>query len=156
MPVVLRDVRHSTRSREWFARAQSSWLVEIGASAEDVAAAASNAMAMLSRSDREVILIERDGESVGFAVLQRCDAPSIHVLLEFYIAPPSRALGVGASAARLLFDRFSGAWEIRSLANDIRAITFWRRVTGRHALGAVEEQRERGEIVQRFLSRGAR
>jgi len=164
MPAALRDVRHSACGREWFAQAQSTWLVEMGASAGDVAAAASNSAESMSRFDREVILIERNDELVGFAVLQRHSAPSSsasnasskHVLLEFYIVPAARDLGVGAAAVRLLFSRFSGSWEIRSLASEARAIAFWRRVTARYALGAVEEQCERGEIVQRFLSRGAR
>ena len=159
MSVVLRDVRHSVRARDWFSRAQALWLSEIGASAEDVAAAASRSVASLSEFDREVFSIERNDEPVGFAVLKRQasrDSTTSILLLEFYITPDSRALGVGAAVARLLFDRFSGRWEIRSLSSDVRAIAFWRRVTSRYAQGAVEERRERGEVVQRFLSKGAR
>jgi predicted acetyltransferase len=158
MPVVLRDVRHSVRARDWFSRAQALWLAEIGASDEDLAAAASRSIASLSEFDREVFSIERNDEPVGFAVLKRQAArdSTTNLLLEFYITPDSRTLGVGAAAARLLFDRFSGRWEIRSLSSDVRAIGFWRRVTSRYAHGAVEERRERGEVVQRFLSKGAR
>ncbi|MEY2625312.1 MAG: GNAT family N-acetyltransferase [Gammaproteobacteria bacterium] len=159
MPVVLRDVRHSVRGRDWFSRAQKLWLTEMGASAEDVASAAARSVALLSASDHETLLIERDDEPVGFIVLRRSfsqeHSPS-YLLLEFYVIPATRTLGVGAAAARLLFDRFDGFWEIRSLSSDARAIAFWRRVVSRYAPGAVEERRERGEVVQRFLSKGAR
>ena len=159
MPVALRDIHHSGRGRDWFARAQKLWLSEVGASAEDIASADARSAALLSAPDRETLLIERDEEHVGFVVLQRLfshDNSPIYLLLEFYVIPESRALGVGAAAARLLFDRFDGSWEIRSLSSDVRAIAFWRRVTSRYAPGAVEERRERGEVVQRFLSKGAR
>lgn len=159
MPVVLRDVRHSVRGRDWFARAQALWLSEIGASAHDIASASLRSATLLAESDREILSIERDEQPVGFVVLQRLlsqDNSPIYLLLEFYVIPESRALGVGAAAARLLFDRFDGSWEIRSLSSDLGAIAFWRRVTSRYAPGAVEERRERGEVVQRFLSKGAR
>jgi predicted acetyltransferase len=159
MPVVLRDVRHSVRGRDWFARAQALWLDEIGASAHDIAAAPLRSAALLAEPDREILSIERDDQTVGFAVLQRRlsqGTSATYLLLEFYVIPASRALGVGAAAARLLFHRFSGHWEIRSLSTDRRAIAFWRRVTSEYAPGAIEERRERGEVVQRFLSKGAR
>ncbi len=159
MPVVLRDVRHSARGRDWFAHAQTLWLSEMGASADDLASVVSRAAALLSESDREILSIERDDQSVGFVVLQRQvtrESTSLYLLLEFYVIPEYRALGVGAAAARLLFDRFEGRWEVRSLSSDARAIAFWRRVTSRYAPGAVDERRERGEVVQRFLSKGAR
>lgn len=159
MPVVLRDARHSVRARDWFSRAQKLWLSEMGASLEDVASATDRSIALLSAPDRETLLIERNEEPVGFVVLQRLlskDPSPTYLLLEFYVIPESRTLGVGAAAARLLFDRFDGSWEIRSLSSDVRAIAFWRRVTSRYALGAIEERRERGEVVQRFLSKGPR
>lgn len=159
MPVVLRDVRHSARRRDWFAHAQVLWLSEMGVAADDLASVGSRAATLMSETDREVLSIERDDQSVGFAVLQRQatrESTSLYLVLEFYVIPEYRALGVGAAAARLLFDRFEGRWEIRSLSSDARAIAFWRRVTSRYALGAIDEHRERGEVVQRFLSKGAR
>jgi predicted acetyltransferase len=159
MPVVLRDAHYSARGREWFGRAYQHWLEELGALAADVAASASDVDAALAQRDREVLIIERDDQLVGFAVLQHRstpDRPSVYLLREFYVSPEFRTLGVGDAAARLLFDRFKDRWEIRSLSSDTRAIAFWRRVTTRYTEGVVEERRERGEVVQRFLSKGAR
>jgi predicted acetyltransferase len=159
MPVALRDAHLVARGREWFARAYTHWLEEMGASPADVAASASEVDAVLTQHDRNVLIIERDDQRVGFAVLQHrsaTDIPSVHLLHAFYVSPEFRTLGVGDAAARLLFDRFRGRWEIRSLSSDTRAIAFWRRVTTGYAEGVVDERRERGEVVQRFLSNGAR
>jgi hypothetical protein len=152
MPVALRDPRHSTRGRDWFVRARAAWFTELGASAADVAAAPVLSIALIT--NREVVLFERDEQFVGFAVLHR--TTTLIRLDEFFIMKESRALGIGAAAARLLFDRFAGQWEIASLANDQRALAFWRHVLIRYAPGTAQECRERGEVIQRFLSKGAR
>lgn len=154
MPVALRDLRHATRGRDWFAGARALWLEELGASPAAIAASTAESTSLLGRSHCEVLLIERDGEPVGFAVVQR--VATAHRLSEFFVVRSSRSLGVGAAAARLIFDRFEGAWEISTLASDVRAIGFWRRVIARYARAGVEERRERGEVVQHFLSNGAR
>jgi predicted acetyltransferase len=51
-----------------------------------------------------------------------------HGLAEFFVLRAYRRRGVGASAARQLFDRFPGRWEVRELAENAPAIVFWRRV----------------------------
>jgi len=51
-----------------------------------------------------------------------------HDLAEFFVLRAYRRRGVGATAARQLFDRFPGRWEVRELAENAPAIASWRRV----------------------------
>jgi predicted acetyltransferase len=46
---------------------------------------------------------------------------------------------VGEQAARALFKRFRGPWEVRERAANLPAIAFWRHVIGRHTGGQFRE-----------------
>ncbi len=159
MPVVLRDPRSALRRRAWLDAAYREWLAEVGASSEELTGADRQLAALLLDPRVIAVVVERDGEPAGFALLRREDitaAESRIVLLDFYVLPASRRLGVGREAARLLFERFTGHWEIAVLGGDTVALGFWRRVLQRHAPGSVHELREAGRILQRFTSKGAR
>jgi len=159
MPVVLRDPRNAVRSRAWLDAAYREWLVEVGASSEDLYAADRQLAALLLEPRALAVVVERDGEPSGFALLRSEQinvTESKYVLLDFYIVPALRGLGVGREAARLLFERFTGPWEIAVLSGDAAALGFWRRVLQRYASGSARELREAGRILQRFTSKGAR
>jgi predicted acetyltransferase len=159
MPVALRDPRSSARTRSWLEAAYREWLIEIGASTEEVAAAGRQLAALLSAPGNEAAVFERDQELAGFALLRRepgADNVTRHVLLDFFVVPPMRRLGVGGEAARLLFDRFVGEWEISVLTSDVAALAFWRRVLSRYAPARNTESREAGRVRQCFDNRGTR
>lgn len=166
--IALRDL-HGFAARVWLKGAYAEWLVELGASRVEIDNAHGTLDAVLLADDCRVLLIERGGQLVGFAMIRtlavaasptsmaQTAAPSAAYRLdEFYILPSMRRLGVGAAAARLLFDRFSGQWEIVTLQRDTAAIAFWRRVLRKYVTGQVTEQRLVGEIRHRFASNGAR
>lgn len=74
-----------------------------------------------------------------------------HDLAEFFVLRAYRRRGVGAAAARQLFDRFPGRWEVRQLAENAPAIAFWRRVIdgytgGRWREVALDGGRWRGPV----------
>lgn len=78
-------------------------------------------------------------------------------LAEFFVLRAYRRRGAGAAAARQLFDRFPGRWEVRELAENAPAIAFWRRVIDRYTGGRwrevmLDDDRWRGP-VQLFDSR---
>lgn len=78
---------------------------------------------------RVPFLVQADGELAGFAL----KAGHSHVgrsvpvsnVAEFFVLRSWRGQGVGGQAARALFDRFPGAWEVAQLRANVRARTFW-------------------------------
>ena len=59
-----------------------------------------------------------------------------HLLVEeFFVMRKYRNRGVGAAAARWLFDRFDGVWEVSEMAENTPAQAFWRKVIDRHTGG---------------------
>lgn len=69
---------------------------------------------------------------------------------KFFVMRKYRRRGVGAQAARLLFDRFPGRWNVRELTANEPAQKFWRSVTGAYA--SYEEIVARDEVSQHFVS----
>jgi len=98
----------------------------------------------------------------GFALVRQRSRLSgdenVSDLEEFFVMRKYRRRGVGERAARWLFDRFRGRWEVREKAENRAAIAFWRRVIRRYTGKKLDEillddKRWRGP-VQRFDSRG--
>jgi predicted acetyltransferase len=107
--------------------------------------------------ERFPFLIRLDDRLAGFALVRRIVAdPATFDMGEFFILRKYRGAGIGRTAARHLFDRFAGAWEVRQLPTNTAAQAFWRRVIGDYARGAFTEGQEffpaydREFVVQRF------
>jgi predicted acetyltransferase len=98
--------------------------------------------------DRYPFLIRASGALAGFALV-RGSAP--RDMSEFFVMRKFRRQGVGATAAKLVFQRFPGPWQVRELAANLPAQAFWRR-TIRDYAGAFEEHSEDGEVTQRFAT----
>ena len=60
-------------------------------------------------------------------------------MAEFFVVRPLRGRGVGAAAARALFDRFGGRWEVRQTESNAPALAFWRAVIAAYTGGAFSE-----------------
>ena len=74
--------------------------------------------------DRRPLLFRVDGKWAGFALV-RTGAP--HDMAEFFVMRRYRRGGVGSRAARAVFERFPGDWQVRQMAANPRATDFWRR-----------------------------
>lgn len=107
---------------------------------------------------RHAFFVRVDGKFAGFALVHEgshlSDDASIRDMAEFFVMLRYRRHGVGEAAARWLFDRFKGRWEVRERAENPSATAFWRRVIGRYTSGDFEDllwddDRWRGP-VQRF------
>jgi predicted acetyltransferase len=81
---------------------------------------------------RAPFLITVEGELVGFALkngFSRLGQPiPVHDVAEFFIMRKWRGRGVGRIAARSLFDRFAGQWEVAQLRANTPAHAFWLQV----------------------------
>jgi predicted acetyltransferase len=97
---------------------------------------------------RHPFLLRIDGRLAGFAIVDTrsrlTDDPGVRDVAEFFVARPKRGRGVGAEAARILFDRFGGRWEVRQTTRNTAAIAFWRKVIERYTGGRFEESMHDG------------
>jgi predicted acetyltransferase len=75
--------------------------------------------------ERHPFLIRVDGRIAGFAFV-RSGAP--HDMAEFFVMRKYRRGGFGANAARAVFGRFPGEWQVRQVAANVAAVAFWRTV----------------------------
>jgi predicted acetyltransferase len=104
------------------------------------------------------MVIHAGGRPAGFALV--AEKPFPHMtpgrdfrMCEFFVLSRQRRRGVGRRAARAIFDRFRGVWEVSELPANERAIAFWRHVIGEHTGGRFVEAVERGDVVQVFDTR---
>ena len=94
---------------------------------------------------------QRVGFRAGFATARLpAHAPSTSAWRSSSSSAEARRRGVGASAAALLFNRFSGDWEVLEDEQNRPALQFWRRVIGRQTGGRFSETRGGGEVRHRF------
>ena len=106
-------------------------------------------------------LVKVDSAYAGFAIVRRgaylSGDPDVMDIDEFFVMRRYRRLGVGREVATRLFDRFPGQWEVREVAPNVAAQSFWRNVidaytNGRHDERVVDDERWRGP-VQSFDTR---
>ena len=74
--------------------------------------------------DRHPFLFRVDGRLAGFALVR---SGSPHDMAEFFVIRKYRRGGVGIDAARAVFAKFPGEWQVREMAANVGAIAFWRR-----------------------------
>ena len=60
-------------------------------------------------------------------------------IADFFVLRRYRRQGVGRTAAMLLFDRFPGAWEVSSGADNVPGHVFWRGVVDHYTGGHYAE-----------------
>jgi predicted acetyltransferase len=92
---------------------------------------------------RHPFLIRIDERLGGFALVQErsrlTGEDGVRDVAEFFVMRRYRRRGIGERAARWLFDRFRGRWEVRQKAENEAATAFWRRVIGRYSGGRFED-----------------
>lgn len=92
--------------------------------------------ATLWHPDYHVFLITVAGNLAGFAFVTRHASYVVEgttwLIDEFFVMRKHRRRGVGERAARTLFDRFPGRWEVGQLPANRPAQAFWRATIGRH------------------------
>jgi len=107
---------------------------------------------------RHPFLARVAGHYAGFALVHQrshlSGEPGVCDVAEFFVLRRYRRRGLGAALARQVFDSFPGRWEVRQLAANRAATTFWRSVIADYTHGnfeqtTLDDPRWRGP-VQRF------
>lgn len=165
MPISVRDARLSESDRLWIEGVYRDYL-------DDLAPLNTGVFPVLGEvghrepdqvahwfadpQSHPFVIAQSAAERVGFALVVRgSGAAAPHAsyrMAEFFVSRPNRSRGVGQGAARLIFDRFAGRWEIIEYLRNPGAVRFWRRVVSRYTQGRFEERVINGEVRQVFDS----
>jgi predicted acetyltransferase len=96
-----------------------------------------------AEADCHPFLIRVDQQLAGFALVNRQSRLRTpfhgHSIADFFVLRRYRRQGVGRTAAMLLFDRFPGAWEVSSGADNVPGHVFWRGVVDHYTGGHYAE-----------------
>ncbi|MDE2305010.1 MAG: GNAT family N-acetyltransferase [Gammaproteobacteria bacterium] len=167
MTVSIRDCRRSPSDRRWIEDVYGEYLESlsdlntgffpaIGADGPERDGIFASWFA--SEHAHPLVLVS-GGERVGFALVSRPQIPEAgeaapdYRMSEFFVRGAHRRQGIGSYAARLIFDRFAGEWEIVEYQRNPGSVRFWRRVLTEYCRGDFTERSRHGEIRQRFRSR---
>jgi predicted acetyltransferase len=169
MTVSIRDARDSAVDRQWIQNAYGEYLADLTSSSMNTGMfpAFGNSSEFGDRepdlmarwfaddSSHPLIILQND-RPVGFALVSR---PPVNQrndidfrLAEFFVTASARRLGVGASAATLIFSRFAGRWEVIEFLRNTGAVAFWRAVIGKYTSGRYRESVASGEVRHVFQS----
>jgi predicted acetyltransferase len=92
--------------------------------------------------DRIPLTIQADGRLAGFILMNRWSALNReldHSVGEFFVLRNYRRVGVGSRAAKLLFERWPGRWEVGVASYNKPAQCFWRKAIAASVDSTVEE-----------------
>jgi predicted acetyltransferase len=75
-------------------------------------------------------------------------------IAEFFLIHASRGTGTATRALELVLRCYAGRWHLRAIHDNARAIRFWRKELPSLGVRCLEEGREDGDVVFRFVSDG--
>ncbi len=94
-----------------------------------------------TRDDHFPFFIHAGGSLAGFALARRgsriTNATDVMDVAEFFVLRGLRRKNVGATAARALFAKFPGPWEVRVQESNPPALRFWSRAVAASAGRAI-------------------
>ncbi len=108
--------------------------------------------------EAHALLLRHEGRVIGFAFVGQAPFPYMTPgrdfrMSEFFILRGERRRGLGRLAARAIFDRYRGIWEVSQLEGNRSATDFWRSVIDEYTGGAFQDTRVEGSPAQVFDSR---
>jgi predicted acetyltransferase len=162
--VSIRDALNSPEDRRWIQGQYPEYVETLSALsmntgmypvADEFAERHSELMARWFADDSShPLVILKNDQRVGFALVSRPPRNQREQvdfrMADFYVTPSSRRLGVGRDAARLIFNRFAGTWEIVEFIYNRPAVAFWRAIVAEYTGGRFRETSMHGEVRQVF------
>jgi aminoglycoside 6'-N-acetyltransferase I len=95
-------------------------------------------------------IIRIDDRPAGFALIgtKPYSGESDYEIMEFFILKPYRQKGLAEQAAIKAFGLFNGEWKCSVLPRNLRACSFWRRITSKYEKYSESlKQTDDGEMV---------
>lgn len=170
MPVSIRDAQNSPQDRAWIQAQYPEYLEDLSQlsmntgvfpAAGEYGERHAELMARWFADDSShPLIILKNDKPAGFALVGRPPRNQRDQIdfrmAEFFVTLKSRRLGIGRDAARLIFSRFAGTWEIVEFLYNKPAVTFWRSILTEYTGGKYRETLAHGEVRQVFKSVGSR
>jgi predicted acetyltransferase len=167
VPVSIRDALHSPQDRDWIRETYAEYLDELTRLSMNTGIFPMSGefgdrepelMARWFADDSShPLIILKDHRPVGFALVSRPPRNQRNAvdfrMAEFFVTAKARRLGIGRDAAKLIFSRFNGTWEISEFKYNKPAVAFWRNVVAEYTDGRYSESQSHGEVRQVFSSR---
>lgn len=170
MPISIRDAQNSAQDRIWIQAQYPEYLEDLSqlsmntgifpAAGEFGERQAEHMARWFADDSSHPLMILKNDKPVGFALVSRPprnqrDQVDFR-MAEFFVTFRERRLGVGRDAARLIFNRFAGTWEVSEFLYNAPAVTFWRSIVNEYTAGKFKESTAHGEVRQVFQSVGPR
>jgi predicted acetyltransferase len=166
MLISIRDCKYSKKDRQWIEYVYGEYVDSLAGLntgffpviSEDSPQKDEIFANWFSNDHTHPLLILKGPDAVGFALVSRPrmqtagEKPVDFHMSEFFVRKQYRRGGVGRDAATLIFDRFTGEWEIVEYERNPGSVAFWRKVVARYSEGRFRERSRNGEIRQRFRS----
>lgn len=92
--------------------------------------------------NRHAFFIEANSHLAGFVLVNRHSIllQDANTIAEFFVMRKYRRQGVGAAAAKQVFNKFPGQWEVRELLSNGAAHTFWQHTISLYTGGQYQEE----------------
>ncbi len=92
--------------------------------------------------DRYPFFIKVDSEIAGFALINKLGTiPKVDWNMgEFFVLAKFQGQGIGQQIAYDIFKKYPGVWEVASMPENAKAISFWRTVVSKFTDKFVEEK----------------
>ena len=170
MPISIRDALNSEQDRLWIEEQYPEYLEDLSrlsmntgmfpASGEYGERHTELMARWFADDSSHPLVILKNDRRAGFALVSRPPRNQRNTIdyrmAEFFVTAQSRRLGIGRDAAKLIFSRFAGTWEITEFAYNRPAVTFWRVVVADYTGGRYKESATQGEVKQVFSSAASR
>lgn len=177
--VSIRDAQHSGADRAWIRERYPEYVEDLSRMSTNARRSPAGLFpptgefgesrtqlpaAWFADGNSHPLIILQDERPVGFALVSRpsrarfAHSPREQVdykMAEFFIVREGRRRGVGRDAARLIFNRFAGRWQITEFQQNQAAVAFWRSIVSEYTGGRYREAVLYGEVHQFFTSRHA-
>lgn len=82
--------------------------------------------------------IKVDGQLAGFVMVSdhpEVDEPCNYTIAEFFVLYKYRRWGVGSFAARYVWDRFHGRWQLKLHPKNVPSVHFWQKAVSSYTNG---------------------
>jgi predicted acetyltransferase len=86
-----------------------------------------------TQADHVPLILRAGGHLAGFALVNAAShsgLPADRNMAEFFVVRKHRRGGLGLAAAREVFARFPGLWEVAVARRNVAALAFWRKAIG--------------------------
>ncbi|UPK45526.1 GNAT family N-acetyltransferase [Paenibacillus pabuli] len=102
-----------------------------------------NTYLYLERAELHPFFILYDGKVIGFVLV--CSPPYVdddvdYTIQELFLVKKYRGQGLAAQAVNLVFAQFQGRFKVEQLANNLSAVSFWKKYYEQHHIEYIESE----------------